>query len=98
MDDCESLYITLVIMQALTSAYSGWHAPSRDSKTGAPVADPNKFPNGVKDLSDKIHDMGLKVIDTHIYIHHIDYCAFLVWYIQRCWSVCLPFPARLFDG
>ncbi|THH02862.1 hypothetical protein EW026_g106 [Hermanssonia centrifuga] len=37
-----------------------WHAPSRNSTTGAPVADPNKFPNGIKDLSDKIHAMGLK--------------------------------------
>lgn len=25
------------------------------------MADPEKFPNGVKDLSDKIHAMGLKV-------------------------------------
>lgn len=37
-----------------------WHAPARDPTTGAPVADPDKFPSGVKDLSDKIHDMGLK--------------------------------------
>ncbi|KAJ3528219.1 hypothetical protein NM688_g8024 [Phlebia brevispora] len=37
-----------------------WQAPSRDAATGAPVADPNKFPNGMKDLSDKIHDLGLK--------------------------------------
>lgn len=37
-----------------------WHAPSRDNQTGAPVADPAKFPNGIKDLSDKIHAMGLK--------------------------------------
>lgn len=44
------------------NVFAGWHAPSRDPSTGAPVADPNKFPNGVKDLSDKIHAMGLKVI------------------------------------
>ncbi|EIM81948.1 alpha-galactosidase [Stereum hirsutum FP-91666 SS1] len=37
-----------------------WQAPARDNATGAPVADPDKFPNGVKDLSDKIHAMGLK--------------------------------------
>ncbi|KAF7789875.1 hypothetical protein EIP86_000823 [Pleurotus ostreatoroseus] len=43
-----------------------WHAPSRDPTTGAPVADPNKFPNGVKDLSDKIHALGLKVSATNI--------------------------------
>jgi alpha-galactosidase len=37
-----------------------WHAPSRNSSTGAPVADPKKFPNGIKSLSDQIHSMGLK--------------------------------------
>ncbi|EIN04737.1 alpha-galactosidase [Punctularia strigosozonata HHB-11173 SS5] len=37
-----------------------WQAPARDNSTGAPVADPQKFPNGIKDLADKIHDMGLK--------------------------------------
>ncbi|KIP11508.1 glycoside hydrolase family 27 protein [Phlebiopsis gigantea 11061_1 CR5-6] len=37
-----------------------WHAPARDNTTGAPVADPEKFPNGIKDLADKIHALGLK--------------------------------------
>ncbi|KAF8510879.1 alpha-galactosidase [Hysterangium stoloniferum] len=37
-----------------------WQAPARDNSTGAPVADPQKFPNGVKNLADKIHAMGLK--------------------------------------
>ncbi|CAL1696554.1 unnamed protein product [Somion occarium] len=37
-----------------------WHAPARDSATGAPVADPQKFPNGIKALSDEIHNLGLK--------------------------------------
>jgi len=37
-----------------------WQAPTRDPSTSAPVADPAKFPNGVKDLADKIHAMGLK--------------------------------------
>ncbi|KAF8583619.1 glycoside hydrolase family 27 protein [Ramaria rubella] len=37
-----------------------WQAPARDPATSAPVADPIKFPNGVKDLADKIHAMGLK--------------------------------------
>jgi alpha-galactosidase len=40
---------------------SGWHAPARANGTNAPVADPEKFPNGVKDLADQIHGMGLKV-------------------------------------
>ncbi|KAI0786009.1 alpha-galactosidase [Abortiporus biennis] len=39
---------------------SGWQAPARDPTTGAPVADPQKFPNGIKDLSDQIHNMSLK--------------------------------------
>lgn len=38
-----------------------WHASSRDPKTGAPVADPEKFPNGIKALADEIHSLGLKV-------------------------------------
>ncbi|KAH9921933.1 glycoside hydrolase [Epithele typhae] len=37
-----------------------WQADARDASTGAPVADPSKFPNGIKDLADKVHDMGLK--------------------------------------
>ncbi|EKM60900.1 glycoside hydrolase family 27 protein [Phanerochaete carnosa HHB-10118-sp] len=37
-----------------------WQAPSRDNQTGAPVADPTKFPNGMEYLSNKIHSMGLK--------------------------------------
>jgi alpha-galactosidase len=37
-----------------------WHAPHRNSSTGAPVADPVKFPNGIKALSDQLHNMGLK--------------------------------------
>ena len=38
----------------------GWHAPKRDSNTGAPVADPNKFSKGIKHLSDAVHALGLK--------------------------------------
>ncbi|KAI8995307.1 alpha-galactosidase [Trametes punicea] len=37
-----------------------WQAPARDPSTGAPVADPDKFPNGIKDVADKVHSMGLK--------------------------------------
>jgi alpha-galactosidase len=37
-----------------------WQAPARDPVTGAPLADPVKFPNGIKHLSDKVHDLGLK--------------------------------------
>ncbi|KAI0670099.1 glycoside hydrolase superfamily [Trametes maxima] len=37
-----------------------WQAPARDPDTGAPVEDPNKFPNGMKALADKIHGLGLK--------------------------------------
>ncbi|KAH9947978.1 glycoside hydrolase superfamily [Amylocystis lapponica] len=37
-----------------------WQAPARDATTGAPIADPVKFPTGMKNLSDQIHSMGLK--------------------------------------
>ncbi|KAL7285676.1 hypothetical protein ACG7TL_000781 [Trametes sanguinea] len=30
-----------------------WQAPARDPSTGAPVADPSKFPNGIKDVADQ---------------------------------------------
>jgi hypothetical protein len=57
MDDCERRSCSLFSANCL----AGWQAPTRDPSTNAPVADPSKFPNGVKDLSDKIHAMGLKV-------------------------------------
>ncbi|KAF8575957.1 glycoside hydrolase family 27 protein [Ramaria rubella] len=37
-----------------------WQAPARDPSTNAPIADPNKFPNGIEDVIDKVHAMGLK--------------------------------------
>src|ERR1700761_793564 len=37
-----------------------WHAASRDNTTGAPVADPVRFPNGLKHVADQIHSLGLK--------------------------------------
>lgn len=37
-----------------------WHAPSRDAD-GKPVADPQKFPHGIKWLSDYVHSKGLKL-------------------------------------
>jgi alpha-galactosidase len=37
-----------------------WHAPSRDAD-GKPVADPNKFPHGIKWLADYVHSKGLKL-------------------------------------
>lgn len=55
-----------IILSICMMFLEGWHAPARDSATGAPVADPQKFPNGIKDLSDKIHDMGLKVCHVAI--------------------------------
>jgi len=38
-----------------------WQAATRDPSTSAPQPDPAKFPNGIKDMSDKIHAMGLKI-------------------------------------
>ncbi|CCM02216.1 uncharacterized protein FIBRA_04296 [Fibroporia radiculosa] len=37
-----------------------WQAPARNATTGAPIADPTKFPSGMKALADQIHSMGLK--------------------------------------
>lgn len=37
-----------------------WHAPSRDNLTRVPLADPVKFPSGIKHLADAIHSLGLK--------------------------------------
>ncbi|KAI0662631.1 alpha-galactosidase [Cubamyces menziesii] len=37
-----------------------WQAPARDPSTGAPVPDPEKFPNGIKDVADQVHNLGLK--------------------------------------
>lgn len=46
----------------LIRRYTGWQAPERDPKTKAPVADPKKFPHGIKYVADEIHKMGLKVV------------------------------------
>merc|ERR1719369_539142 len=39
----------------------GWHLPERDNVTGRMVENPDKFPNGIKYLSDYIHAKGLKI-------------------------------------
>src|ERR1700685_2975133 len=38
----------------------GWMAMERDPKTGDLVADPEKFPHGMKALADYVHAKGLK--------------------------------------
>ncbi|KAF8746738.1 Melibiase, partial [Rhizoctonia solani] len=38
-----------------------WHAASREPGTNKPVADSTRFPNGIKHLSDSIHNLGLKI-------------------------------------
>ena len=38
----------------------GWMAMERDAKTGDLIADPKKFPNGMKAVSDYVHAKGLK--------------------------------------
>jgi len=38
----------------------GWMAMARDPKTGDLVADPKKFPHGMKALADYVHSRGLK--------------------------------------
>merc|ERR1719259_618543 len=37
-----------------------WDSKQRDSNN-ALVPDPDRFPNGVKPIADKLHDMGLKL-------------------------------------
>jgi len=38
----------------------GWMAMERDSKTGDLIADPKKFPHGMKAVADYVHSKGLK--------------------------------------
>jgi alpha-galactosidase len=38
----------------------GWMAMERDPKTGDLIADPKKFPNGMKAVADYVHSKGLK--------------------------------------
>ena len=52
--------LSLKILYAFRDSRTGWQAATRNA-SGGPVADLQKFPNGIKDLSDKIHAMGLKV-------------------------------------
>jgi alpha-galactosidase len=37
-----------------------WQAPQR-AADNSPVADPVKFPNGIKHIADKVHELGLKI-------------------------------------
>ncbi len=47
-----------------------WHASTRDPDTGAPRADPQKFPTGIKALSEEIHALGLKVKTVQSHTHN----------------------------
>lgn len=38
-----------------------WMAMERDPKTGSLIADPKRFPSGIKALADYIHSKGLKL-------------------------------------
>lgn len=42
-------------------ALLGWQAPDRNATTGAPIADPTKFPSGMAAVADQVHLLGLKV-------------------------------------
>ncbi|EED81247.1 candidate alpha-galactosidase from glycoside hydrolase family GH27 [Postia placenta Mad-698-R] len=37
-----------------------WQAPDRNATTGAPIADPTKFPSGMAAVADQVHLLGLK--------------------------------------
>ena len=66
MDDCTFFALPFDVYHIVTIYLIGWHAAARDNATGAPVADATKFPNGIKDLSDKIHTLGLKVCEEKL--------------------------------
>lgn len=38
-----------------------WHAKSREEGTNKPLCDAAKFPNGLKSLTDKVHEMDMKI-------------------------------------
>ena len=38
-----------------------WQLPERDPETGMMLADPDKFPDGIKHLSDYMHSRGLQI-------------------------------------
>ncbi|QRV77914.1 glycoside hydrolase family 27 protein [Ceratobasidium sp. AG-Ba] len=38
-----------------------WQADRREEGTGKPVAHPKRFPNGIKHVSNKVHDLNLKL-------------------------------------
>lgn len=61
MDDCElACMFGALLLLIETFENIGWQAPARDPTTNKPVADPNMFPNGIKNLTDEIHNLGLK--------------------------------------
>ena len=78
---------TLYVSVRTSCVILGWQADARDPDTGAPIAHTGKFPNGIKDLADKVHDMGLKV-RTFLYVaakgptEHSS-----AWNIQQRWNV-----------
>ena len=77
--------------------FIGWHDVSRDPVTGTPRADPERFPNGIKAVSGKVHALGLKVICSKsvsfltgaIRMSHV---STLGWYIQQRREVCQGGP------
>ena len=62
MDDCSCSSTRYVRSMGSKAIFAGWHDASRDPDTGAPRPDPERFPNGIKAVSDKVHALGLKVV------------------------------------
>lgn len=56
-----SQYMILVLFLCFVVVLTGWQAATRDPITNAPRPDEERFPNGIKFLADRIHDLGLKV-------------------------------------
>ena len=60
MDDCPRSFYLSPSLSITKPVTPGWHDVSRDPDTGAPRADPERFPSGIKAISDKVHALGLK--------------------------------------
>jgi len=69
-----------------------WSAKDRDPITYRLVADPIRFPNGIKSLAAKVHDLGLKVgLSLSRLEISWDTDVFADWHLQLCWNVSVSF-------
>lgn len=55
------MFLPLFYHRILTTLQDCWALLDRDPITNEQVPDPLRFPNGIKELADRIHSMGLKI-------------------------------------